>query len=140
MPKLTPQEATEKHARRLKGSTQDIQAGIARVTVAPGEQAAKKQEKMRANINAAIDSGKWAQRTRSVSLDSWKRAATEKGVGRIAAGIDGAKQKVTDFFTQLLPFQELGQQKIANMPDLTFEDSLNRMTEWARHMKGFKRQ
>lgn len=140
MPKLTPQEAAEKHARRLKGATQDIQAGINRVTVAPGEQAAKKQDKMRNNIVAAIDSGKWASRTRSVSLESWKKAATEKGVGRIAAGIDGARAKVEGFFSQLLPYQENLQNKVNSMPDLTFEDSIQRATEWMRGMKNFKRQ
>jgi len=67
MAKLTPTEVTEKHARRLKGSIEDMRAGIARVTASPTAAAAAKQDKMKAKINAAIDSGKWAAGLRSVS-------------------------------------------------------------------------
>jgi len=35
MPKLTPAEYAEKHARRLKASTEDIRKGVAKVTEAP---------------------------------------------------------------------------------------------------------
>ena len=40
MAKLTPTEVTEKHARRLKGSIEDMRAGIARVTASPTAAAA----------------------------------------------------------------------------------------------------
>jgi len=139
MPKLTPQEAQAKHAARLKAASADIRAGIQRVSVAPGQQAAAKAEKMKQNINAALESGKWQRRVASVTLEEWKRQASEKGVGRIAAGIDGAAAKMTDFYSQLFPFQENLQGKVAQMPDLTLEDSINRMTTFVRGMSQFKR-
>ena len=140
MPKLTPQEAQIKYAKNLKNASADIAAGVKRVTVAPGQAAAAKAPKMRQNLMEAIDSGKWAKRVASVSLQDWQAQMLNKGVSRIAAGVDGAAQKSVDFFSQLFPFQEQLQSKISTMPDLTLEDNLNRMTTFVRGMSGFKRQ
>ena len=83
MAKLTPREAQEKHARRLKGATEDIRRGVQKVTEAPGVKAAAKEEKMRANLLAALDSGKWKNRVAAVPLEEWKDKMLNKGVGRI---------------------------------------------------------
>lgn len=140
MPKLTPEQFQEKHARRLKGSLSDISAGIDRVTVAPGKKAAAKVDKMRSRLIASIDDGTWAARVGAVSLEDWKAKFKDKGLGRISAGIDGAKDKVIDFASQLLPHIEKGQAKIEGMADLTLEDSINRMNTMVRHMAEFKKK
>lgn len=137
MSKLTPQEFREKHARRLKQSVPDISAGIQRVTEAPGPKAAAKVDKMRTNLLAAIDSGKWGNRLKAVSLEAWKKAALEKGVNRISAGIDGAAAKVEDFAAQLLPFQDKLKADVARLPDVTLEDNIQRMTTFIRGMAKF---
>jgi hypothetical protein len=139
MSKLTPQQAREKQARRLKASTEDIRLGIQRVNTAPGEQAAAKQEKMREKLVAAIDSGKWASRVKSVTLEEWKTKTASKGIPRIAAGIDEAAPKVEAFFAELFPFQDRLSNELNRMPDLTLEDSISRMTTWVRGMSQFKR-
>ncbi len=140
MPKLNPSEATEKHARRLKGATEDIRRGVSRVTTAPGELAAAKQEKFRQNLVESIDNGKWARRVKSVSLGEWQGLMTEKGIPRIAAGIDAASDKMEDFFGQLFQHQEGLERKVAGMSDLTLEDSIARMTTWVRGMSDFQRK
>jgi len=140
MPKLTPEEAREKHARRLKAATEDIRRGVMRVSEAPGVKAAQKVDKMRARLLEKIDDGTWARRVASVSLEEWRKLMTEKGIGRIAAGIDGAAEKMEDFFSQLFEYQDRLQQKIKDMPDLTFEDNVNRMVTWVRGMKEFRKK
>ena len=139
MPKLSPQEAAEKHAARLKGATADIRRGVERVSEAPGVAAARKKDKMRQNLVEALDSGKWERRVSSVSLSDWQRSMTEKGIGRIAAGIDEARPKMEQFFGELFSHQEGLQRKVAGMPDLTLEDNLNRMVTFVRGMSEFKR-
>ncbi len=139
MSKLTPQEYTEKHARRLKASTPDIARGIDRVSENPCEKAAAKQDKMLQNLTAAVTNGKWAAGLKRVSLEDWKKKARDVGVNRIAAGIDAAKDKVTAFAEQLLPHIDREREKLANMPDLTLDDSINRMTSFIRGMANFKR-
>lgn len=140
MARLTPDQAAEKHARNLTGSTQDIIAGINRVSTPPGQQAAAKKDKMLANLTAAVQSGKWAARVAAVPLEEWKRAALEKGVNRIGPGIAAARAKMTDFFGQLLPYQDTLKQKVDSMPDLTLEDGIQRMTTFVRGMANFKRR
>lgn len=139
MAKLTASEFAEKWARRLQASAPDIQKGISRVDQSPTEKAAAKQDKMLQNVTAAVQSGKWAAGLRRVTLSDWKSAATNKGIPRISQGVTGAQPKVTEFATQLLSFQDSLQGKIQSMPDLTLEDSINRMNTWVRGMATFKR-
>jgi len=140
MARLTAQEFQEKHARRLKGATEDIRRGIQRVSVSPTSQAAAKQEKMKSKLIARIDDGTWAKRLKAVSLEDWKKKADEVGVNRISAGIDAASQKVQDFAAQLLPAVDAAQAKIKGMPDVTLEDSISRMTTFTREMSKFKKR
>lgn len=139
MSKLNPREFREKHARRLKGATEDVRAGIDRVTENPCEKAAAKQDKMLTNLTAAVQSGKWAAGLKRVSLEDWKKKARDVGVNRIAAGIDAAAAKVEAFAEVLLPHIDRGQEKIKGMPDVTLDDNINRMVAFTRHMSGMKR-
>ena len=139
MAKLTAQEFQEKHARRLKGAIDDMRKGVERVTVSPTEKAAAKQDKMRANIVASIDNGKWAAGLKRVTLDDWKTKMINKGVNRVSGGIDEAAPKVVAFASELLPYIDSVQAKIKTMPDVTLEDNIGRMTEFIRGMAKFKR-
>lgn len=139
MAKLTAQEFAEKWARRLGASAPDIARGISRVDVSPTEKAAAKKDKMLANITAAVQNGKWEAGLRRVTLADWKKNITEKGIPRISQGVNSAQPKVADFASQLLTFQDGLQGQIQNMPDLTLEDSINRMNTWVRGMSKFKR-
>jgi len=140
MAKLTATEFQEKHARRLKGAVEDVRRGIDRVTESPTDKAAAKQDKMLANLTASVQSGKWANGLKRVTLEDWKRKARDIGVNRIAAGIDGAKEKVVAFAEQLLPHIDRQRDKIKAMPDVTLDDNINRMTSFCRGMAEFKRK
>lgn len=140
MAKLTPEEFAEKHARRLKGSVEDIRSGVGRVTTAPGIAAAKKADKMLANLTARVSDGTWSKRVAGVSLEDWKTKMIDKGLGRIATGIDSAHAKVVDFAGQLLPAVDAAQSKVKGMPDLTLEDSINRMNTFIRDMAKFRKK
>lgn len=139
MAKLSASEFAEKWARRLSAASPDITKGINRVDQAPTEKAAAKKDKMLQNLTAAVQGGKWESGLRRVTLADWKKAATEKGIPRIAQGVTGATPKVTEFATQLLSFQDGLQSQVKSLPDLTLEDSINRMTTWVRGMAKFKR-
>jgi hypothetical protein len=137
---ITPEEYADKQARRLKASIDDIRSGIEKVDEAPTAKAAQKQDKMLQNLTHAVQSGVWASRLKAVSLDEWKNKALNKGLGRIASGIDGAKDKQVAFASQLLDYQKGLLSKVEKMPDLTLEDSINRMTEWVRGMSKFSKK
>jgi hypothetical protein len=140
MARVTPEEFQEKHARRLKGATEDIRRGVERVTESPTMKAAAKKDKMKANINAALDNGKWERGLKRVSVDEWKSKTIDKGIGRIAAGVDAAAPKVIDFARELLPHIDAQKQAIQKLPDVTLEDNINRMTSFIRGMAKFQRK
>jgi len=140
MAKLTPQEYAEKQASRLKSATTDIRRGVEKVTEAPTVKAALAKDKMRARLLARIDDGTWERRLRAVTLEEWKRKMLDVGVNRIAAGIDAANAKVVSFAEQLLPAVDAAKAKIAGMPSLTIEDSINRMTGYIREMSKFRKK
>ena len=137
---ITPAEVAEKHARRLKASTPDIQRGVERVSVAPGQLAAAQTDKMRTNINKALDSGKWARRVSSVPLPEWKSKMINKGIPRIASGVDGAIEKTTSFFAEFLPHLETIQGELESMPSVTLEDGINRAVHNMRRNADFVRK
>jgi len=139
MAKLSSAEFQEKHARRLKGSLEDVRRGIERVVDSPTAKAAAKQDKMLTNLTASIQSGKWAAGLKRVSLEEWKRKTKDIGVNRISAGIDGAKEKVIAFADDLLPHIDRGKAKLTGMPDVTLDDNINKMTTFIRHMAEMKR-
>jgi len=140
MAKLSPEQFAEKHNRRTKAALDDMRAGIERVTESPTAKAAAKQEKMKARLLAAIESGKWANGLKRVSLEEWKEKMVNIGVGRVASGLDANKKKVEEFAAQLLPHIDAGLKEIEKLPDVTLEDSINRMTTFIRHMSKFKRK
>ncbi|MFQ6008225.1 MAG: hypothetical protein ACE5K8_04660 [Candidatus Zixiibacteriota bacterium] len=140
MAKVTPDEFVEKHARRLKAATDDIRRGVEKVTEAPTLKAAAKAVKMRERLMAAIDSGKWERGLKRVSLEEWKDKMITKGVGRIAAGVDGSAAKIRAFAEELLPHIDAGVSQVKKMPDVTLEDNIQRMTAMVRHMAKFQRR
>lgn len=140
MPKLTPEKAQEKHARRLIDATGDIEAGVNRVTVSPSAKAADKIDKMKANLIRAFDSGKVERRLRSVSVEDWKSKMVGKGIPNIATGVELAKEKTIKFYSELFPYQDRLINEIKGMPDTTLEQNIARATHMMRGMAKFVRK
>lgn len=135
--KLTAEEFQEKHARRLKAAVEDMRAGVARVTEAPGRAAAAKKSKWVAKLSEPAVQEKWARRVAAVTLVEWQDAMINKGINRVAAGIDGAKGKTIAFAEKMIPHMNSGLVELDTMPDLTLEDSVSRAGFWIRHMAKF---
>ena len=137
MPKLTPQEAQAKHAANLKASMGNIRSQVAKVSVAPGQQAAAQKAKWIAKLQDPDIQNKWARNVAAVPLQRWQSQMINVGVARIPAGIDAASDKTTAFYSQLFPFEEALQNRIKNMANLTISDSVARATEWMLGMNKF---
>lgn len=138
MAKVTPAEYAEKWKRRLSGSTEDIRRGVNKVTQAPGQSAAAAQDRMLAGVNDAVTSGRWARKTAAVTLEQWKGAALEKGLGRIASGATAAESKMARTAQTLLPAVDAAAAAARSMPKGTIEDSIARAGEFMRRMRAFK--
>jgi len=138
MSKLTPAEATAKHARNLKAAIPDIQRGVDRVTENPGVKAAANKDKWVAKLMDPAIQDKWERNTRALDLGAWKDITKKKVSSNLASGVDAAAPKMNNFYTQLFPFQDSLVARINAMPDLTLEDSIARMTTMVRGMAEFK--
>lgn len=140
MPKINPREAAEKWQRRTKAATQDVAAGVDRVTVNPADKAIAALDKMRARLIEALDNGKVEAGLSRVTLESWKAAMKDIGVARIASGVDAKGVKKWDAFAaEFFPYLDQIEAELERMPDTTFEDSVNRMVHQVRRAHEFKR-
>lgn len=139
MARVSPAEFADKWKRRISAATQDVRTGVERVTVAPTEKAAAKKDKMLSRLTDAMTNGKWEAGLRRVSLQDWKDAMLNKGLGRIAQGAEAATNKVEAFAGELLPHIDAGRRQLEGMPDITIEDSINRVGTFIRHMHTFRR-
>lgn len=138
MAKTTPQEYAEKWGRRLKGSTEDIRRGINRVSEAPGIAAARQADLMLAKVTESISSGRWAAQVSAVPLDEWKKKTMDKGLQRIASGVDAAQATQVAMATELLANVDAAVAVANQTPRGTLEDNITRMTTFVREMSKSK--
>ncbi len=130
----TPDQISEKWGRNLKNAIPDIVNGVQAVTESPMEAAAAKADKMLQNLTTAVQNGTWANRLRGVSLAEWKKKTAEKVQQRMSGGVDAGMPKRKEFDTWLVGTLNDVLPTIADMPDLTLEDSVNRVRTLMEHM------
>lgn len=134
MAKTTPQEYADKWSRRLKAATPDIQRGITRVTTAPGVAAAAAAPRMLEKLTAAVMDGTWAKQVGGVTLEDWKAAFLNKGVQRIAAGVDSATPAQQEMATRLLAAVDASVAEVNRTPRGDLETNIGRAATYAREM------
>ena len=133
----TPQEAASLYVERISNARSRIEMGVRNVTVSPMEKAAAAQAKMLKGITEAINSGKWARGLKKVTLEEWKTAFLNKGLNRIADGAAAAKGKMEVFYEDLFKHQNGLLVELDKMPDLTLQNSIDRMVFFTRGMANF---
>lgn len=136
----TAQEAARRWAANLKNAKKSIEAGVMAVSVSPTELAAQKVDKYAAGVQAAVDSGRYQQGLRNVTLAQWQQAFLTKGIQRLDSGVSAAEPKMQSFLTEFLPFASSVSQAVRAMPDTTESERDQRMLEAVRMMRGFKRR
>lgn len=132
---LSASQISDKWGRRMKASVTDIQNGIDAVTESPTEKAASKQDKMLNNLTQAVTSGKWGNSLRAVSLQDWKSKTKDKVATRLASGVDAGMAKRQKFDNYLVQTLNAVLPTINAMPDMTLEDSVNKVRAMMTHMR-----
>lgn len=140
MPRISANEAAEKWGRRTQAAVQDYRAGVERVTDNPAERAIRQQNLLLQNFQRAVSEGRWRAGLERVTLDEWKRAASEKGSARLAQGVQEAQPKVREVFQDLFAHIAEGERRLEQMPRGTLDQNIQRMVAWARHMAQFRRR
>jgi hypothetical protein len=134
----TAQAVASKWVARTSAATQDYANGVAQTDVDPTQRAIAAQGRMRAEVIAAIDSGKWAQGLQRAGKIGWQQAVASKGVQNFGTGVAAAESKVATAFAPLLAFEQGLQATIQGMPNVTDTDRNNRMLAWANGMRQYQ--
>lgn len=138
MAKVNAQQYVQKHSQRMKQSLEYIRDGINRVQQAPGEAAAQQQDRMLQGVTEAVNSGRWAERVRSVPLSEWKEKTANLGVNRISAGLDASASKNVAMAQKLLQAVDGAASEARSMPKGGIEDSIARVSTFIRRMHEHK--
>lgn len=133
----TPEMATAKWVSGLSAATERMTAGAQGVTRAPGQAAAAAADKWLARVTASKD--KFRNNVAAVSLADWQAAYVNIGIPRVAQGAQAKQAKMQNFMTQFLPYLQRGVSQIDQMPSVTLEDGIARMTAMVRYSAKFKR-
>ena len=108
----------------LNAKVANYTKGVNAVQIAPGAAAAAKAEKMRAGVNAAIDSGKWQRNVSAVSLGDWKSAASTKGAQNIPSGVAQAQKTKAAAITKMLADTAAAVAAVQGMPTDTLQQRI----------------
>lgn len=84
-----PGTIAQRWASGMAGASAKVQAGVAAVTVAPGQRAAASQALYLANVQA--NAQKWAKNTAAVPLSTWQTRMNTKGIPRMGTGATAAQ-------------------------------------------------
>lgn len=134
MAKLNATEYADKWGRRIKGSTEDMRRGIQRTSEAPGLAAARQKELMKQKLLASIEDGTWERNVAAVTLQEWQDKMENKGIPRLAAGVDAAMPKQVQMAEKLLADVDASVAVVNQTPRGDLEANINRMTTFAREM------
>ena len=135
---LDPRQVARKWSQRLASAVEDVRVGVQRVNVAPTRLAAQKADKWFSQIQRAYQEGKWQDALNAVDLEEWRQRMINVGLARIPSGAQAAENRMAEFFGQLLPYVEQVRSAIAQMPDTTIEQRIQRAVEFMRRMAQFR--
>lgn len=138
MAQMNASDVAAKWAANTKQAVKAYEAGIQAVDQSPTEAAANKADKYVQGVQDAVNSGKFQQNLRAVSLADWKQASISKGARRISDGVTAAQPKMQQVMAQLLPQIQAIQQSVKAMPDTTESDREARMVENMRRMRAIR--
>lgn len=116
----------------MAGASTKYKAGVSRVTVAPGQQAAAAKDRWLSGVQAAVTT--FARRSMAVSLGDWQAAAATKGAARLASGAAAAQPKFQAAMAKLLPVITSVVKSLPAKGARGSETNINRSSEFQRRM------
>lgn len=132
MARVNQDEYVRKWQQRTSAASPDYQAGIMRVTQAPGAAAAAKVADYVAAVNA--NQNKWKNNVGRVTLSEWQQMASTKGAQNLSTGVQAAGPKMAAAAGKLLSTVDSIRPRIKQMPSGTYEQRKARMAAWADAM------
>jgi hypothetical protein len=133
------QAVAEKWRTRTSAASQDYAQGVANTDKDPTALAIAAGPRYLANVQAAFQSGRWANGLRKAGKAGWQQAVASKGVANFSNGVAAAEGKVAEAFASLLSFEQGLLNTVSSMPNVTDNDREARMLAWVRGMRTYKK-
>ncbi len=134
MARVTAEKYAERWKTGLTQNTARIREGIEAVTVSPTAAAANAVDRTLAKIIASFNDGTWANQLKKVTLEDWKASAINKGLTRIAAGVEAATPKQVAMATKLLGAVDATLAEVNKTPRGDLEANIQRSAAMIRGM------
>lgn len=132
------QTVATKWTNRTSAASQDYADGVANSDKDPTALAIAAGPRYLLNVQAAFNSGKWANGLRKAGKAGWQQAVAAKGVSNFSTGVQAATAKVEQAFTTLLAYESNLQNQVNSMPNVTDADREARMLTWVRGMRKYQ--
>lgn len=133
------QQVAQRWQQRTSAAAQDYAAGVANTDKDPTALAIAAGPRYLQNVQAAFNSGKWANGLRRVGKAGWQEAVAAKGASNFSTGVNAAEAKVAQAFAPLLAFEQNLLNTVGSMPNVTDADRENRMLAWVRGMRTYSK-
>lgn len=130
-------EVAAKWATRASAASADYVTGAQRTDKDPTALAIAAIPRMRAQVIAAIDSGKVAAGLRRAGRAGWLAGIEGKGAAAYSAGVSASQSKVEAAFAPLLSYEAAGQSRLASMPANTNAERDARLLFWVNYMRSY---
>lgn len=135
MAKRTASQVAAKWAQAMGAATTAYKQGVAAVTVAPGQLAARAATTWAANV--AASKSKYSRNVAAVGLSTWQNATSTKGAQRLASGATAAQGKFQTVMTSLLDYITRGTAQLPARGNL--EANIARSAAWQRYMAQYQK-
>ena len=136
--RVSPQQGATNWQNRFGGSGEAYRAGVNAVQEAPNQAAARALPRWIESVTSQKVKDKYVAKNNAVTLEQWKKNASEIGAGRLSSGAQKGVSKMQAFATSFYPFLDAGLAKISSMPNVTLEDRVNRAVAMMRYNATFK--
>ena len=139
MSMLSPAAAAAKWSRNTQAATKSMQDGVNAVTQSPTEKAAQAVDRQVQGVIRAQQEGRTQAALRAVSLDSWKQSMINKGIPRVAQGVQASVSKMEKFNAAFYPHLQTGLQMLESMPRGGLSENINRAVAMMNHNASFRK-
>jgi hypothetical protein len=133
---LDPTSAGQNWATAMQAAGPKIQAGVQRVTTAPGALAAAKSAKYLAGVQDNVQ--KWQRNVGAVTLAAWQSDMLNKGVARVGTGAQQAQGKYTSNVTPVFSYMANVLNQVDAIDDTTPGGRDQRMLTFAQQMRNYQ--
>lgn len=139
MPRLTPQQASERLASGIRNGSTNYIAGVEAVTKNPAESAIEARGKWVNAMTNPATHDKWQRGLERTSITDWKQATAGVGAQRFSQSADKAQTNYEAFARDFFPYLATVENTISQMPNVTIDERINRAVENMRLLSQYTR-